>query len=65
MINEYVENASLVFAVDNEFFGKCEEIDLIPNGRNIAVTNENKLYTSSIGCNFSYTGWSGNRSTYF
>lgn len=43
MIDEDVENASLVFAVDREFFGKYEEIDLIPNGRNIAVTNENKL----------------------
>lgn len=43
MVDEDVDNASLVFAVDREFFGKHEEIDLIPNGRNIAVTNENKL----------------------
>ena len=43
MIDGDVENASLVFAVSREFFGKYEEIDLIPNGRNIAVTNKNKL----------------------
>ncbi|EFW23290.1 hypothetical protein D8B26_006786 [Coccidioides posadasii str. Silveira] len=32
----------LTFAVDDEQFGEHKTIDLIPNGRDIAVTNENK-----------------------
>jgi E3 ubiquitin-protein ligase HUWE1 len=31
------------FSVDKDFFGRREEIDLCPNGRNLKVTNENKL----------------------
>jgi len=43
MLTNDVDNATLFFSVDKEFFGKHEEFDLIPNGRNIPVTNENKL----------------------
>lgn len=32
----------LTFSVDDEKFGERHTIDLIPNGRNIPVTNENK-----------------------
>ncbi|GAA6006127.1 hypothetical protein JCM11491_002040 [Sporobolomyces phaffii] len=32
----------LTFSVEREEFGVVETVDLIPNGRNIAVTNENK-----------------------
>lgn len=32
----------LTFSVDDENFGERQTIDLIPNGRNIPVTNENK-----------------------
>ena len=32
----------LSFAVDDEKFGEHETIDLIPGGRDITVTNENK-----------------------
>lgn len=31
------------FCVTKDFFGKTEEIDLIPNGKNIKITNENKM----------------------
>jgi E3 ubiquitin-protein ligase HUWE1 len=33
----------LTFSAENHTFGKLEVVDLIPNGRNIAVTDENKL----------------------
>lgn len=32
----------LTFSIDDEQFGERRTIDLIPNGRNIPVTNENK-----------------------
>lgn len=32
----------LTFSVDDEKFGERRTIDLIPGGRDIAVTNENK-----------------------
>lgn len=32
----------LSFAVDEEHFGETTEVDLVPNGRTIAVTNSNK-----------------------
>lgn len=32
----------LTFSVERDDFGVVETVDLIPNGRNIAVTNENK-----------------------
>lgn len=32
----------LTFSVERDDFGVVEIVDLIPNGRNIAVTNENK-----------------------
>jgi len=32
----------MTFSVDEEQFGKVVTFDLIPNGRNVAVTNENK-----------------------
>lgn len=34
---------SLNFTVTNEDFGVSKTLDLIPNGRNIAVTNENRM----------------------
>lgn len=43
MLDNDVDNATLFFCVDKDFFDKHEEVDLIPNGRNIPVTNENKL----------------------
>lgn len=32
----------LTFSVDEEHFGETVQVDLIPNGRHIAVTNANK-----------------------
>jgi hypothetical protein len=32
------------FCVDEDYFGKMKTIDLIPGGRDIDVTNENKDY---------------------
>lgn len=40
--NEGVDTLEQVFAVDQERFGQIEQIDLIPDGRNIAVTDVNK-----------------------
>lgn len=37
------EDLGLTFCVDEEKFGQMEEVDLIENGRDINVTNENKL----------------------
>ena len=33
----------LTFSAETQTFGKIETIDLVPNGRNISVTDENKL----------------------
>ena len=41
-LSEDVEGLDLYFSANKEFFGRFEEIDLIPDGRNIIVTNENK-----------------------
>ncbi|KRX02286.1 HECT-domain-containing protein [Pseudocohnilembus persalinus] len=37
-----VDQLELTHCIDNEFLGKIETIDLIENGREILVTNENK-----------------------
>ncbi|KAL1955975.1 hypothetical protein VTO42DRAFT_7875 [Malbranchea cinnamomea] len=42
-LNNDIEGVfELTFSVDDEQFGETKTIDLIPNGRNIPVTNENK-----------------------
>lgn len=41
-IDNDVEDLEYYFAVDQDHFGKREVIELIPNGSNIKVTNENK-----------------------
>lgn len=33
---------SLTFSVDEDFMGKISTVDLVPSGRTISVTNENK-----------------------
>eukprot|EP01025_Chloroclados_australasicus_P032672 TRINITY_DN33104_c0_g1_i6.p1 TRINITY_DN33104_c0_g1~~TRINITY_DN33104_c0_g1_i6.p1 ORF type:complete len:1059 (-),score=115.94 TRINITY_DN33104_c0_g1_i6:269-3109(-) len=38
-----VEDLCLTFSVSSNEFGENKEIDLVPNGRNIPVTNENVL----------------------
>lgn len=42
MLDNDVDELGAVFAVDDDQFGVIVEEDLIPNGRNIAVTNDNK-----------------------
>lgn len=47
ILTTYRENdidgvVELTFSVDDEKFGERRTIDLIPDGRNIPVTNENK-----------------------
>jgi len=42
-IQNDVTDLEYYFAIDEDKFGKRKEIDLIPNGRNIKVTNDNKL----------------------
>ncbi len=34
---------SLVFCADGDHFGLVEAIELLPNGKNIPVTNQNKV----------------------
>ncbi|CAA19508.1 Ubiquitin-protein ligase E3B [Caenorhabditis elegans] len=34
---------SLTFSVDEDFMGKISTVDLVPSGRTISVTNENKI----------------------
>ncbi|KJH50130.1 HECT-domain protein [Dictyocaulus viviparus] len=38
-----VSNLSLTFSIDEDFMGKISTVDLIPGGRTIQVTNENKI----------------------
>lgn len=40
--NDIEDIIDLTFSVERDEFGKIETVDLIPDGRNIAVTNENK-----------------------
>jgi len=37
-----IEPLQTTFAIETDFFGKSEEVELIEGGRNIPVTNENK-----------------------
>lgn len=41
--NDITDALDLTFSVMDDNFGQKEELDLKPNGRNIPVTNENKL----------------------
>jgi hypothetical protein len=38
------------FSIEEEKFGETETIDLIPDGQNIAVTDENKEEYAHLGC---------------
>eukprot|EP00397_Hematodinium_sp_SG-2012_P006221 GEMP01006249.1.p1 GENE.GEMP01006249.1~~GEMP01006249.1.p1 ORF type:complete len:844 (+),score=130.15 GEMP01006249.1:29-2560(+) len=38
-----VDDLQLTFSITNSEMGRTEEIDLIPDGRNVPVTNENKI----------------------
>ncbi|GAA5823738.1 hypothetical protein JCM11251_003273 [Rhodosporidiobolus azoricus] len=40
--NDITDVIDLTFSVEREEFGRVDIVDLIPNGRNIPVTNENK-----------------------
>ncbi|GAA5889291.1 hypothetical protein JCM6882_000697 [Rhodosporidiobolus microsporus] len=40
--NDITDIIDLTFSVEREEFGRVDIVDLIPNGRNIPVTNENK-----------------------
>ncbi|GMM49635.1 NEDD4 family E3 ubiquitin-protein ligase [Starmerella bacillaris] len=41
--NDITDVLDLTFSVEDDNFGQKQELDLKPDGRNIAVTNENKL----------------------
>ncbi|KAK6741412.1 hypothetical protein RB195_009332 [Necator americanus] len=41
--NGDVSDLSLTFSIDEDFMGKINTVDLIPGGRTIQVTNENKI----------------------
>lgn len=47
-----VNDLGLTFSITNSVMGQAEEIDLIPDGRNIPVTNENKLRYKISVANF-------------
>ncbi|RCN36757.1 HECT-domain protein [Ancylostoma caninum] len=38
-----VSDLSLTFSIDEDFMGKISTVDLVPGGRTIQVTNENKI----------------------
>ncbi|CAJ0598217.1 unnamed protein product [Cylicocyclus nassatus] len=38
-----VSDLSLTFSIDEDFMGKINTVDLVPGGRTIQVTNENKI----------------------
>lgn len=37
-----VESLCATFSVEQDFFGKVEEIELVPGGKKVQVTNQNK-----------------------
>lgn len=41
--NDITDVLDQTFAVETEFFGEMQVIDLIPDGRNVMVTQENKV----------------------
>eukprot|EP00929_Paragymnodinium_shiwhaense_P059473 TRINITY_DN29784_c0_g1_i1.p1 TRINITY_DN29784_c0_g1~~TRINITY_DN29784_c0_g1_i1.p1 ORF type:complete len:1026 (+),score=215.21 TRINITY_DN29784_c0_g1_i1:84-3161(+) len=50
--NERVEDLGLTFSISSSASGRMEDIDLIPNGRNIAVTKENLTHYLHVVANF-------------
>lgn len=42
-INGDITDEYLFFSVERDFFGRHEEIDLTQDGKDVPVTNENKL----------------------
>ena len=42
-MKEDVTGLEMYFSATKEFFGNLEEVDLIPDGKDIVVTNENKF----------------------
>ena len=44
------------FSIDTEKFGETRTVDLKPNGRNIPVTDENKLEYVHLVCHQKLTG---------
>ncbi|CAD8052446.1 unnamed protein product [Paramecium sonneborni] len=50
--NQDVSDFGLTFSITQEFYGQIVEFDLIPNGRQINVTNENKLQYINLYCHF-------------
>ena len=48
-LNNDVEPLMQTFTIEQEYFGRIELKELIPNGKNIPVTNENKkLYVEKM-----------------
>ncbi|CAK56001.1 unnamed protein product (macronuclear) [Paramecium tetraurelia] len=50
--NQDVTDFGLTFSITQEFYGQIVEFDLIPNGRQINVTNENKISYINLYCHF-------------
>ncbi|CAD8048226.1 unnamed protein product [Paramecium sonneborni] len=50
--NQDVNDFGLTFSITQEFYGQIVEFDLIPNGRSINVTNENKIQYINLYCHF-------------
>lgn len=47
-----VSDAELYFSVDEDAFGTVEVVDLVPNGRNVRVTNENVISYLHLMANY-------------
>ncbi|CAD8136388.1 unnamed protein product [Paramecium pentaurelia] len=50
--NQDVTDFGLTFSITQEFYGQIIEFDLIPNGRQINVTNDNKIQYINLYCHF-------------
>lgn len=58
LMNNHIEEfgSDLTFSVEVNEFGVTETRDLIPNGRNISVTEENKMQYIILSCQMKMTG---------
>lgn len=58
LINHHIDEfgSDLTFSIEVNEFGVTETRDLIPNGRNITVTEENKMQYVQLSCQMKMTG---------
>lgn len=47
-----ISSCKISFSTDSDYFGKTQVVDLIPNGRSIPVTEENKHEYVKLVCEY-------------